>query len=179
MRRIYESNALRREDGPFTPGEQEESSRPKRNGDSDASRFSRLFVPDRLAELSISVSVSTDRETYPVGVPIPFTVTMKNAMPFSVSIPTASPVLWNWSVDGVTEASRVALRDPPEEPDVFGFARGERKQFQKRWPQAFRVSDREWEYVSPGTYTIGAEVNVADPVGSGLYDETTIEIVDR
>lgn len=141
-----------------------------------ASTLSDLLLPTGLRYRAISVAVSTPRETYPEGAPIPITITMRNALPVPITITTASPLLWTWDVDGAAEASRVPLRDPPDEPGTFRFDRGERKQFRRRWPQAFKVSGSEWASADPGEYTIGAGVNVPDADEKGLYDETTVTI---
>jgi len=175
MRRIYESSALDRDDDPFVPGEADAEPQAMRSVDGGA--LSRLLLPARVGDRALSVTVSTPRTEYTKGGSIPFTVTMKNALPVPVSVETESPVLWTWNVDGATEATRVTVRDPPEEAGVFEFDRGERKQFRRRWDQLFRVSDSEWERADPGTYTIGAEINVGNPEGRGLSDGTTVQIV--
>ncbi len=176
MRRIYESEALRRDGEPFTPNERDDA-RPQAMRSINATALSRLFVPRWLRYRAISIEVSTPRTEYPAGVGIPFRVTMRNAMPFPLTISTRSPVLWTWNVDGVTEASHVSLRDPPEERGTFRFGRGERKRFHKRWDGMFRVSATEWEPAEPGTYTIGAGLNLEGALEHGLYAETTIRIV--
>ncbi len=178
MRRIYESDALRRDDGPFSPTEVKRQKRPQRNGTGEPSFLSK-FIPQAMANKAVYVSVTTPRKTYPRGVPIPFSVHFKNSMPFSVSIPTKSPLLWTWNIDGIIEASHVSVRDPPDETDRFGFNRGERKTFTRRWSQSFRLTDSTWEPAATGRYTIGVGINVDDPVSAGLYDEVTIEIVDE
>ncbi|WP_049922960.1 hypothetical protein [Halopiger djelfimassiliensis] len=177
MRRIYESDALRRDDEPFTPHERESSVRPQLLRSVNSTGLSRLLVPSGLGQQAISIEITTPRTEYPAGVTIPFTVTMRNPMPVPITIPTNSPLLWTWSVDGATEATRVSLRDPPDEPGEFVFDRGERKRFGKRWDQRFRVSETEWVPAEPGTYTIAAELNVDAPAEAGLRGETTVRIV--
>lgn len=177
MRRIYESGALRRDDDePFSPREREESVTQQAMRSVDSTGLSRLVVPNWLRHRAISIDVSTPQSTYPTDVAVPFRVTMRNAMPFPITITTESPILWSWEVDGVTEASHVPLHDPPDERRGFRFDRGERKQFRKRWQQRFRVADDEWESADPGTYTIGSGLNVENPAEKGLYDETTVTI---
>ncbi|WP_254767747.1 hypothetical protein [Salinilacihabitans rarus] len=176
MRRIYESRALHRDDDdPFSPNDGDD--RPQAMRSLNATALSRLLVPDRLRRRAVSVAVSTPRAEYPVDTPVPFSVTMKNALPFPVAIRTTSPVGWTWHVDGVPEASHVPLRDPPDEPGEFVFDRGERKQFTRRWQGVFRVDDAEWERAAPGEYVIGAGLNVEDAREAGLYDETTVRLV--
>jgi hypothetical protein len=176
MRRIYESDAIHRDDDePFSPREQADAAGSNRIRAAVSAVVGGL-APGNLRHRAISVTVSTPRSTYPVGTTVPFRVTMTNTMPFPVTITVDSPILWNWAVDGVTEASQVPLHDPPDERRDFHFERSERKRFTKQWPQTFRVAEAEWEDVDPGTYTISAALNVADPEGSDLYDETTITI---
>ncbi|AGB36422.1 hypothetical protein [Natronococcus occultus] len=175
MRRIYESSALQRDDDDqFTPRERETEPQSLRSIDSTG--LSRRLVPAWLSHRAISVDVSTPRSTYPVDTAVPFRVTMRNAMPFPITITTRSPIPWHWTVDGLTDAAEISLHDPPAEPQGFRFDRGERKRFTKRWHQRFRVADDEWEAAEPGTHTIGAGLNVADAAKKGLYDETTITI---
>lgn len=175
MRRIYESNALHRDDEDhFSPGEREESPQAMRSVSAGA--LSRRLVPGWLRDRAISVAVSTPRAEYPAGATVPFTVTMRNAMPFPVTVPTRSPVLWTWHVDGATEASRLPDGSPPEGNGAFRFDRGERKQFRRRWRQVFQVSEAEWERAGPGEYTIGAALNVPDAAARGLADETTVRV---
>jgi len=177
MRRIYDSEALRRDDDAFTPTERDDDARPQALRSINGSAWSRRLLPTRVRRRAISVEVSTPRTEFSEGEPIPFTVTMKNALPVPVTIRTASPLLWTWDVDGDAEASRVSLRDPPDESGAFEFDRGERKRFRKRWRQLFRVTESEWEPAAPGEYDIGAGINVEDAEGSGLYDATTVTIV--
>jgi len=177
MRRIYSSDAVTRDDeDQFTPGERDDLQKPQAMRTVPGNFLSRLLVPNAVRYRAISVGVETPRERYPEGATIPFTVTMKNTMPFPVEIPTLSPILWNWDVDGVPEGSKVPLHDPPDETRAFRFDRGERKQFSQRWDQVFRISDAEWEPVGPGEYTIGAGLNVESPESKDLYDQTTIHI---
>ncbi|WP_306056769.1 hypothetical protein [Natronococcus wangiae] len=177
MRRIYESGALHRDDDePFSPREREESFTPQAMRSIDSTGLSRLVVPNRVRHRAISIEVSTPQSTYPAGAAVPFQVAMRNAMPFPITIATESPILWTWEVDGVAEASHVPLHDPPYERGGFRFDRGERKRFRKRWQQNFRVADDEWESAEPGTYTIGAGLNVENAAEKGLYDETTVTI---
>ncbi|WP_331232555.1 hypothetical protein [Natronorarus salvus] len=178
MRRIYESEALHRDDeDAFSPNEHERRERPQAFRWVNASLLSRLLLPRRLRNWAISVRITTPREEYPVGTAVPFRVTMKNALPVPVSIRTDSPHLWTWTVDDHPEASHVPVHRPPETNGAFRFDRGEHKRFSKRWQGLFRVSETEWERAGPGTYTIGAALNVPDAEGKGLYDETTVRLV--
>lgn len=176
MRRIYESDAIERDDEPFTPHRRDSSVRPEAMRSINATALSRLFAPAWLRSRAVSVDVSTPRSSYAVDEPVPFTVTMRNSMPFPITLRTRSPVLWTWSVDGHTEASHVPLRDPPEERGEFRFDRGERKRFDRHWPGSFKIDEREWEPAEPGEYTLSVGINVTQPVEKGLYSETTVTI---
>lgn len=178
MRRIYESDALRRDDEPFTPNERRDRRfKPQAMRWVNSTLLSQYLVPHWIRRRAISISVTTPQTEYPVGASVPFRVTMRNSMPFPILIPTDSPLLWTWNVDGIQEASHVPLREEPEEPGGIRFDRGMRKQFTKQWSGMFQVTNREWEPATPGEYTIGAGLNVRNPGRKGLYDETTIRIV--
>ncbi|AUX09684.1 hypothetical protein AArcSl_2059 [Halalkaliarchaeum desulfuricum] len=179
MRRIYESEALRRDDeDSFSPGEQRDRSHePLAVKMVPSTWLSRVFVPHWLRYRSIKIDVTSPRNEYPVEADVPFLVRMRNVMPFPVTVPVRSPVLWTWDVDGVTEASHVDLKNPPDEERGFVFERGEEKVFRKRWTGTFRVSESEWEPAGPGKYVIGAGLNVEDAEGKGLYSRTTVRLV--
>lgn len=178
MRRIYESDALHRDDAEtHAPNERERNTKLQALRSVPSSTLSDVFIPDRFRHRFVSVDVTTPESEYSVGESIPFTVTIRNRVPFPVSIPTASPLLWEWSVDGNVEGSEVPLRDPPDEAGRFVFDRGERKRFRKRWDQMFRESDSEWSPAEPGSHTIGAAINTADADRKGLAGETTVRIV--
>ncbi|GAB3671629.1 hypothetical protein [Halopiger thermotolerans] len=177
MRRIYESEALRRDEEPFTPAETETGHRIQAMRSINSTALSRRVVPRSLRHRAISVSVSTPRTEYEVGEVVPFTVTMRNPLPVPIAVPTNSPLLWTWRVDDLQEASEIQLHDPPDEAGEFVFDRGERKRITKRWRQRFRVSESEWVPAEPDSYTIGAELNVDDAMEKGLGDETSIRIV--
>lgn len=176
MRRIYDSGAIHRDDAePQAPNERDETPQAARSIDGAA--WSDLLVPRWLRYRAVSVDIEVPRTEYPAGTEVPFVVTMKNALPVPVTVPTESPRLWTWYVDGVPEASHVD--SVPSEASSLRFDRGERKQFRRRWDRMFRVSDDEWEPASAGEYTIGAGLSVADAAERGLYSETTVTIRDR
>jgi len=180
MRRIYDSDALHRDDEEsHVPAERERGSRPQSFRSVGSAALSRWLLPGGVHRRAVSVTVSTPRTEFEVDEAVPFAVEMHNAMPFPVTIDTCSPVVWTWNVDGAEEATRVSDREPPSEPGRFQFDRGERKRFQRQWPQRFRVGGAEWEAAGPGAYTIGAGIDVEDPAGAGLYDETTVRIVEE
>ncbi|QWC19777.1 hypothetical protein [Halorubrum sp. 2020YC2] len=178
MRRIYESNALHRDDEEaHAPSKKERKTKLQSLRSVPSSTLSDLLIPRRLRHLPVSVTVETPDDEYEAGDPVPFTVTIRNRLPVPVSIPTVSPLLWEWSVDGNVEAAEVPIRDPPDEGGQLSFDRGERKEFRKRWDQLFRVSEREWEPAAVGDHTIGVAVNATDAESRGLTDETTVRIV--
>ncbi|GAA0520728.1 hypothetical protein SAMN04488066_12118 [Halorubrum aquaticum] len=181
MRRIYESDALGRDDDdPHAPAERDDEGRIGALRSVPAAALSDRLVPHALRRRFVSVDVETPRREYAVGEAVQFTVTFRNRVPFPVSIRTASPLPWIWTVDGDVEAAAatVSLRDPPDEPGRFAFDRGERKRFRRRWNGLFRVTDSEWAPPEPGTHVIGAAVNVANAEGKGLTAETTVRIVE-
>lgn len=180
MRRIYESSALRRDDDePHAPTENDTDAKPQAMRSVDGAAWSRRLVPNSLRYRAISVDIETAKEAYSPGETVAFRVTMKNSFPIPITIKTASPVLWNWHVDGIEEASHVPLQNPPDEPRGFKFDRSECKQFTRRWQQMFKVSDSEWEPAEPGEYTIGAALNVPDAAEKGLAAETTVRLLEE
>lgn len=178
MRRIYESEALHRDDEDrFSPNPRRSSARLQAMRSVNSTALSRRLIPDWLRCRAISIEVSTPHTEYVPDESIPFRVTMTNSMPFPITFRTRTPRLWTWHVDGATDATRVSLREPPDEQGEFRFARGERKRFTKRWEQAFRVSETEWVSAGTGEFTIGAGINVENASEKGLYDEVTVRIV--
>ena len=178
MRRIYESDALHRDDDePHAPRERTRHVRLQAMRSVPATTLSRALLPRWLRHRCLTVDVRTRSDTYVAGEPIPFTVIMRNVAPIPISVTTTSPLYWEWTIDGLPEASQVPHCDPPAEPGRFEFDRGERKTFERRWTQSVRTGSRSWEPVEPGRYRIGATINVADPSAAGLQDETTVEIV--
>lgn len=178
MRRIYESDAIHRDDEEPAVPNPRESDTPQAFRSVDSTALSRRLLPSRLRQWAISVDVRTPDNEYPIGAQIPFEVTMKNALPMPVTIPVRSRVPWNWSVNGFTEASHLEQEHDKSNPSGFQFDRGERKEFRKRWDGMFKVESARWEEAEPGEYTIGAGVNVDSSAAKGLYDETTIQLID-
>lgn len=178
MRRIYESNALVRDDeSPYQPNESDARVEPRAMRTVPGKTLSRLLVPHWIRAHAIRISVSSDVTTCPVGATIPFTVTMKNVMPFPITIPTNSPLPWNWYVDGHPEASHVT-ESLPNEGIEYTFDRGERKRFTRKWNGMFRTGPRYWTPATPGEYTISARLDVESAAEKGLRDETTVRLVE-
>jgi len=176
MRRIYDSQAIKRDDEQaFTPRERDDDHEPQAMRSVPSASLARLFLPASLHRRALSVGVETRKDTYAEGEDVTLRVTLKNRWPVPVTIRTRTPRLWTWTVDGAEEGSRVP--EPlPDERRAFTFGRGERKRFVRRWPQLFKVSDREWEPASAGEYSIGAHIDVTDPEAKGLAAETTVRI---
>lgn len=179
MRRIYESNALERETGPFTPNERSDSDKGPSVPDSDDTGLLGTLVPQAISTRAISIDISTPKEVYTVGEPIRFSVEVYNRLPFSVSIQTPTPLLWDWEVNDRPNAADVALDDPPAETTRHTFSGDERKRFDKRWLQRFQRSKSEWDRAEPGTHTIRARVNVPGAERAYHSSETEIKIADR
>lgn len=178
MRRIYESSALKRDNhNPYHPNERDAQTRPKAMRTVPSRTLSRHLVPRWVRHRSIALNVSTPQTEYQSREVVPFVVTMKNLMPFPITIPTDSSVPWNWYVDGYEEASLIDLHDRTTEAGKITFDRGERKQFRKHWSQSFRISDEEWQPAPPGDYTIAAGINVPDSRSKGLWVETSVRVL--
>lgn len=175
MRDVLETDAVRRDDeDPFVPGSGGDRGRRSRSA-FDWRNVSHALMPRALRDRAISVSVQTDKSRYDREETVLFRVTLRNRIPFPVAVKTRSPVLWNWAVDGVEQATHLP-EDPPDEPGLLRFSRSERKTFERRWPQ--RIQDREgrWKAVDGGEYGISAWINVDDAAGRGLTDQTTITV---
>ena len=177
MRRIYESSAVHRDDDdPFSPGEKQQAAQPQSFRSLPSRTLSELFVPQRLRDRAISVSIVSPDDEYDELTRVPFSVVMRNSMPFPITIMTESPLTWTWDVDGIEEASHVPLRDSNEDRGALRFSRGETKVLNRTWNQTFRLTDDEWERAGPGEYTIGARINVDNADKRQLEDHTTIKI---
>lgn len=177
MRRIYESDAIHRDDDdPTAPPASSGPDQPQSFRWIDSAAWSRRLVPNALRNWAVSIRIVTPREVYTAGESVPFEVRMKNVLPIPVTIETRSPLLWTWHVDGARAGSRLDSPDPVGDEPGFHFDRGERKRFRKRWDGMFQISENEWVPAAPGEYTIGAGVNVDDAPGKGLYDELTIRL---
>lgn len=176
MRRIYDSGALHRDDEePQAPTER--GARPQAARSIDGGAWSDMLVPTRLRYRAVWVDIEVPQTEFSAGAEVPFIVTIKNALPVPITLPTDSPRPWTWHVDGIPEASHVD--SVPGEEGSLRFDRGERKRFRRRWDQMFRVSDDEWEPAPAGEYTISAGLSVADAVERGLYSETIVRISDQ
>jgi hypothetical protein len=176
VRRIYDSPAVRRDDDdPHKPNERDQTTGPEAMRTVPSGLVSRLLVPQWLQFRALSVTLSTPQTEYDAGRPVPFAVEIENTMPFPVTVPSRSPVLWTWAVDGLPEASHV-YEQPPDEKRYFRFGRSERKRFTRRWQQMVQTTASEWEPVDPGEYTLSVDLNVDGAAEKGLTDETVIRI---
>ena len=179
MRRIYESEALRRSDEPFTPQEAREASRMRKNLHQsmvDWTSASHALMPMGIRDRAINVSVHTDKDVYEPGETVRILIRMRNRLPFPVVLRTPTPVRWSWAVDGRREASDVSDFDPPDQPALFKFYRSETKAFTRSWPLLFRKTKTDWSEAGAGTYEISAFVDVENPQKRGLSASTEIEV---
>ncbi|WP_313694383.1 hypothetical protein [Halorarum halobium] len=171
MRRIYDSEALRRDDDdPFVPNGDEGGS----GGHVHWGNVSHALLPRSLRTRSVAVTVETDGAIYAPDEPIRFRVGFRNRLPFPVTLVTASPKHWSWSIDGNPEASLVP-DEVPEERARFQFDRAETKLFHRRWDQRVRESDREWRAAEPGEHTLAVGIDAVRGADR-LRAETTFRI---
>jgi hypothetical protein len=176
MRRIYDSDAISRDDNePFQPSERDESATPAASRTLPAKILSQVLVPDWLRFRGLSVSVATPQPVYETGDVIPIRISIKNALPFPISVTAGSSLLWTWAVDGVESASHTD-RVGGDEPRLFTFNRSETKQFHRRWHQMFQLTESQWEPAEVGEHTITAALNVPAPADRGVRDATTVQI---
>lgn len=186
MDRIYRSNALERDDeDPFSPVERgsrhesvkEKVARYRRDRAAlDWGLASHALTPIAVRDRAIDVDVTTKFDTYSQREPVDIRVTIRNRLPIPIAIRTVSPVRWQWSVDGDTEASSLRPFEPEGEPRLFKFYRGEQKRFERTWSQMFRTGDSEWQEAQPGEYEIAAWINVDTPDTRGLRSTTTVTL---
>lgn len=171
MRRIYESEALRRDDeDPFVPNRGDEGD----GGHVNWTNLSHALFPATLRPHAIAVGVETDKDSYAPDEPVRFRVSFRNRLPFPVTLVTATPKRWSWSLDGATEASEVE-RDVPAERARLQFGRSERKLFHRQWDQRIRVRDREWRTAERGEHTLAVGIDAVRGTDR-LTAETTFRI---
>lgn len=116
------------------------------------------FVPQRLAQRALGVTVETDKECYTPGEPVEITAEFVNRLPVPMTLRTPRQRLWGWSVDGELEASDETRYTRPI-PGAFAFRPRERKRVEWRWNGQFRRTDeRRWVPVDAGEYEIRAFV---------------------
>ena len=173
MRRIYESEALSRDDeDPFVPGKNDESRSRSRSLDWD--NASHAFMPNALRSRAIAVSVQTNEEVYDRDETVHFHVEFHNRFPVPVSLTTTTPTPWTWEIDGLEKASKVA-EELPDEQGLFQFQRSERKTFSRRWTQRFQETETEWSAATPGEYRLTVRINAARG-NDRLQDSTVFRI---
>lgn len=171
MRRIYESDALRRDDDdPFSPNESDGGAGSHVNW----ANLSHALFPASLRPHAIAVDVETDRERYASDEPVRFRATFRNRLPVPVSLVTETPVRWSWAVDGLVEASEV-YEPPPATRTRFDFDRRERKRFHRSWPQRVREARDEWRAAEPGEHTLSVSIGAVDGADR-LAAETTFTV---
>lgn len=178
MRKIYESDALHRDDNdPTSPDKRNRETKLQSFRSLPSTTISNTVTPHTIRKKAISLKIATNKEEYKQGTKIPFRVEMKNVLPIPVTLKTTSNLPWNWAINGATEAIQMDQNRPADQEGTFEFDRGERKKFTKSWDQMFQITEREWEEAPPGTYTISAAINVENPEQDGLYVETEVTIV--
>ena len=172
MRRVYDSEALRRDDDdPFSPVEDDESA--SRNH-VNWTNVSHALVPQFLRSRAIAVDVQTDKDSYEPGEEIHFGVTFNNRLPFPITIVTETPKPWEWSIDGNPEGSELPANHP-EDRSAFRFSRRERKRFRRSWSGRVRVADDEWRVADRGEHTLSVGIDAVDGA-ERLRAETTFRI---
>lgn len=172
MRRIYDSDALSRDDDdPFTPTERDERSRSA----IDWEAASHAFLPTWVRTRAVSVSVETNARSYARSEDVHWRVTFRNRLPFPVRLVTETPELWRWSIDGIDHATTID-RAIPDRKSAITFSRSERKVFERRWTPRIRMSESLWEPLEPGEHTLSVALNVENAAERGLADETTFTI---
>lgn len=177
MRRIYESDALKRDDDdPLSPRDRQRETKPQSFRSISGSAWSDRLLPHGIRKRAVSVNLSVPDQVFDQGDSVPFQITLKNRLPIPVAIATNSSRLWTWSIDGYTNASHVSVGEPPATKSKLRLDRGERHRIRRNWSGMFRVSKREWVPAESGEHTIRVAINVDDADDADLADETTIQI---
>lgn len=135
------------------------------------------LVPRTLSHRAMSISVSTERDSYELGEPVEISVTLFNRLPVPVEVVTTTQQLWGWSVDGHPSAREEPLHIS-EKPRAFTFDARERRRFTRTWEGRIRRegTPRRWRSVDPGTYRIEAFIELTN---RRVTDETTVELRAR
>lgn len=183
MRRIYESEAIHRDDEePHSPSElaveQSKSTVTANQHRSllDWSKASHALIPRRFRDRTIEVTVQTDRDVYASDEPVGIRIVFRNRVPFPVVIPTPTRRRWDWAVDGKPRAATEEFEPAPSERTLLSFYRSETKVFERTWRRRFRTARDRWEPAPPGAYEISAYISVDKPERRGLYASTTISL---
>ncbi|WP_254864377.1 hypothetical protein [Halovivax gelatinilyticus] len=132
------------------------------------------LVPQRVARVAVSVSVTTDRSTYAVGEPVEFTIAFTNRLPVPITVATEGGRLWGWTVDGYLEASDEPRRLSAHR-DSVEFRGFETRRIVRTWDGRFKRtgSPTRWIEADPGEYEIAAYLATA---GDSVSDRTTIRL---
>lgn len=172
MRRVYDSEALRRDDeDPFSPVESDEAT--GRNH-VNWTNVSHALVPQFLRSRAIAVDVQTSKDRYDPGEEIHFGVTFYNRFPLPVTIVTETPKPWRWAIDGNAEGSELSPNHP-DERSLFRFGRSERKRFRRSWSGRVRIDQREWREAERGEHTLTVGIDAVHGA-ENLRAETTFHI---
>lgn len=177
MRRIYESEAVSRDDDDiFKPNEDSERTKPQSARSIPSAKLSSVLIPHSIAYRGLDLRVTTSRVEFEQHEPVSFTVEIKNRYPFPVVVETSRPILWDWDIDDSPHAVGDS-RSLPQRSNSFIIDRGETKQFTRQWDQRLKVSGSEWEEASLGEHTLSVYLLVPSPEKHGLVDSVTISIV--
>lgn len=182
MRRIYESDALHRDDDPHSPSEVEPSSPgPGIRGNRNRSlvnwgRYADAVLPSSWRDRAIEVTVETDRDVYQADEPVHIGVRLRNRLPLPVTIRTPTRRRWDWAIDGAPRAAREEFEPAPGDPADLAFRRSETKTFERTWRRRFRTAADRWSPANPGRYAVSAYVAVEEPDARGLAAATEIEL---
>lgn len=127
--------------------------RPESDGEFDyqgslISRSLGKLAPNWLARRAISVSITTGREVYDRGEPVPFTITFTNRLPVAVAVPTPTQQRWGWAVDGHLEGS-TERRFLSESPATFRFRAGQTRRVSVEWNGRIRYTEPRHESKVP------------------------------
>jgi hypothetical protein len=136
----------------------------------DFGRATRALLPRTAWRRALAVSLSTDRDRYPPGVPVRLRLTVRNRLPVPLCLPTTAPVPWTWAVDGVDRASRTTAL--PDESGTLRLGRRETRTVEWTWHRRIRVASDRWRVAEEGPHTLEARVCLPTPVA----DERTVRI---
>lgn len=183
MRRIYESDALHRDDDePHSPSDLtagREASMVTANQNRSIinwAKASHALMPRRLRDRAIEVTVETDRAVYGPEQPVGIRIRFRNRIPFPIAIPTPTRRRWDWAVDGKARAASEEYEPAPTDRSLLSFHRSETKVFKRIWHRRFRTAPDHWESASAGAHEISAFVAVENPAARGLQASTQIQL---
>lgn len=122
------------------------------------------LLPRRLVLRALSISVTTDRDSYAPGDAVDVSVEVRNRFPVPIEVETDSRRRWGWTVDGLLEASDEPRRDPGG-VGVLSFRARETKRFEWTWDGLVKhVEDgsARWYPLEQGEHELRAYVATRD-----------------